>query len=84
MQVMESVERDRLMVAKEKFVTKSVTYKLYRVFCHFRRERHGASLDSRMDDRDKEEMPGEDSHVCVVSSDQEHDTGTQGAPDTSA
>ena len=84
MQVKESVERHRLMVAKEKFETKSVTYRLYRVFCHFRRERHGASLDSRMDDRGDEEMPGEDSHVCVVSSDQEHDTGTQGAPDTPA
>ena len=54
------------------------------MFCHFRRERHGASLDSRMVDRGDEEMPGEDSHVCVMSSDKEHDSGTQGAPDTPA
>ena len=84
MQVMKSVERDRLMVAKEKFVTKSVTYKLYRVFCHFRRERHGASLDSRMVDRGDEEMPGEDIHVCTMSANKEHDSGTQGSPDTPA
>ena len=84
MQVKESVERDRLMVAKEKFVTKSVTYKLYRVFCHFRRERHGASLDSRMVDRGDEEMPGEDSHVCVMLSDKEHNSGAQGTPDSPA
>ena len=71
------------MVAKGKFETKSVTYKLYRVFCNFRKERHGTSLDSRMDDRDKEEMPGEDSHVCVVPQVQEHHTRTQSALDTS-
>ena len=72
------------MVAREKFETRSVTYSLYRVFCHFRKDRHGASLDSRMDYRGDEEMPAEDSHVCTMSSDKEHDARAKGSPDTPA
>ena len=57
---------------------------MYRVFCHFRTERHGASSDSRMVDRGDEEMPAEDIHVRTMLSDKEHDAGTKTAPDTSA
>ena len=71
------------MVAKGKFETKVLPTSLYRVFYNFRKEKYGTTPDSRMDDRDKEEVPGEDSHVCVVPSVQEHNTGTQSALDTS-
>ena len=56
---------------------------LYRAFYNFRKEKHGTTPNGRLDDRHKEEVPGEDSYLRVVPQVQEHHARTQSAPDTS-